>query len=156
MLLYTVGSSALSFFSGQNTAQAQEEAARAKQKYYNALAVAEEKRGFQEIGQYGRTEAQMTQSGKEILGEQSTMAASAGYAGESLTDVAQNTTNNLSIDKAILQQAAIQALDTSREKSKQLRLAGQAEYEVGQMAQKATWLDTASTIAGKWIPKGGQ
>jgi len=154
--LYLVAQSALSFFAGQNKADAQREEAEQKQRYYNALATAEEKKGYQDVQYIGRESVKIGKQQKTMAADRSVMAASAGYSGQSLEDVQTSEHFNLQMDKEILKQAANNALQSSQEKAAQMRMAGDQAINTGRVNQEMTWLDTAQSIASRWIPKGGQ
>jgi hypothetical protein len=154
-LLILGAQAALTLWGGAEKAKAQEQEAEAKRNYYNALAASEIKQGQENVKQIAQKTGQLDISGKKTVAEQNVMAAAAGYSGTSLDLLEQDTMQNLNIDKAILQQAAYQALQTSQERAGQYRLAGEGAIEAGKIGQELTWLDTAQQIASKWIPKGG-
>jgi hypothetical protein len=156
MVIFAAAQTLFDIFSGSQKAEAQAEAGRREQEYYNSLAVAEEKRSIEDVFQVSRKESEITRAAASVEDEQTLAAASAGYEGAGLKALSKSTASQLAIDKTILQQTAQNLIATSREKQRQLRQSGKYALETSSAQSAMTWLDTASSVSSRWIPMMGQ
>jgi hypothetical protein len=146
-ILYT----AFMFLGGSQKSSAQAQEAKSKQRYYNALAVSEEKRGAEQYREIAMKQTGIEAGSKKLAGAQDVAAAAAGFQGSSMSSLRSETFSMADIDKEIIKRAATMAIETSREKASQYRIAGKEAITSGQLSQEQTWLDTASQVAGRWL-----
>ena len=152
--IWNIAAIGLKLWGGDQQAEAQRKQAAAQQKYYNDLATFETKQAAQSSFQFSLKDLQIDRSTLETNAAQSVLAAGAGYAGSSLDQVMNQSRLTASIDKAIIKQAASQAVEAGLQKAAQYRQAGGQSYDAGQKQADTTMLSTISNIGFNLFGKG--
>lgn len=155
-MIYDVVALGLNLFGGVQKSEAERKAGIEKQRYYDDLATYEERASRIQAFQISQKTTDLTTQARAIAGEQSVMAAAAGYSGQSLEDLKISDAMAFRIDKAMIKEASRQAITSGYQKASRFRKAGEIARETSEREADLTLVGTIAQIGGQLLMKGAK